>query len=160
MKSAVIKCAGDQFKRGIPTKQLIDITLRKFLEGKGWKIVGFAFIDGIASFLLIKGLSKEGLEESIAEFMDLLKNGWFDGSPNYQKALEMFPETKALGPTDQYRLSLLGWNIAIEVLTDSTETDSQIFAQFVLRAQLEAVADQVNDAKEELEGIRDMFKEP
>jgi len=159
MRSAIIRCAGGSTEGYIPSKHLIDATLKKFLEKMGWKIISSAFIDGVSCLLLIQGSSITELEELIVEFVDLVRNGWHKTYPNHQKILEMFPEIKTMSDVEIHSfLSPLSGNISIEFSSDSTETDNKIFAQFVLEAQLKAVASQVEDVKEALEGIRKMFK--
>ena len=160
MRSAVIGCAGGITKGDIPSKQLIDNVLKKFLEKMGWKITSFAFIDGVVCLLLIQGFSRTELEELIVEFVDLIRNGWHNTYPNHQRMLEMFPEIKSFpGNVERHGfLSSLFGNITVEFLADSTETDGQIFAQIVLRAQLEAVDNKVSEIKDSFESISDMFK--
>jgi len=159
MRSAIIRCAGGLTEGDIPSKHLIDTTLKKFLKKMGWKIISSAFINGMSCLLLVQGSSKTELEELIVEFVDLIKNGWHETGPNHQKLLEMFPEIKTMSNVETYTFfSPLSGNISVELLADSTETDSQIFAQITLRAQLEATDNKVRKVKDSLKSIGDMFK--
>lgn len=141
-------------------KYIIDTTLRRFLAQHDWEITGLVFTEDIGILLSLKGSSSGSLEELIEEFENFIGKRWHSRKtdPEHQELLEAFPGLKDATADQVSGLYALGRDIHVEILMDSTETDGQIFAQIVLRAQLEAVDNKISEVKESLEEIGEMFE--
>jgi len=161
MRLAIIEISKRGSVHKIPTKEMLEVSLRVFFEKQGWSINEISIVSASKTILisLSSNSDKDNAQELLNEFLSLFDRvRWWIESDEKEALTQMFPDI-TFGERDHPIMFFEGLRVIFSA--PSSEDNNTILQQYILRAELKHTEDCVeechNSVKSKLNDLKDLL---